>query len=105
MARWASRSIGTRLSTASGSRRRLRSTGPQRQQPPAQRSQGYVTDKNFVNPRTYTWALTVEQALTDTMKFSASFNYAKGVHGSRFVNHNDSGIRFSVEHRLGGRQD
>ena len=51
--------------------------------------QVYVTDKNFTNPRTYTWALTVEQALTDTMKFTAAFTYAKGVHGSRFVDRND----------------
>jgi hypothetical protein len=52
--------------------------------------QVYVTDKNFVNPRTYTWALTVEQALTNTMKFTAAFTYAKGVHGSRFVDRNDA---------------
>src|SRR6202040_1635388 len=49
-----------------------------------------VTDKNFTNPRTYTWALTVEQALTDTMKFTAAFTHAKGVHGSRFVDRNDA---------------
>jgi Carboxypeptidase regulatory-like domain len=51
--------------------------------------QVYVTDKNFTNPRTYTWAFTVEQALTNTMKFTAAFTYAKGVHGSRFVDRND----------------
>jgi hypothetical protein len=49
----------------------------------------YVTDKNFTNPRTYTWTLTVEQAVTNTMKFTAAFTYAKGVHGSRFVDRND----------------
>ena len=49
----------------------------------------YVTDKNFTNPRTYTWALAVEQALTDTLKLTAAFTYAKGVHGSRFVDRND----------------
>jgi hypothetical protein len=51
--------------------------------------QVYVTDKNFTNPRTYTWALTAEQALTDTLKFTAAFTYAKGVHGARFVDRND----------------
>ena len=56
---------------------------------PPDHPQVYVTDKNFTNPRTYTWALTVEQALTDTMKFTAAFTYAKGVHGSRFVDRND----------------
>ena len=49
----------------------------------------YVTDKNFTNPRTYTWTLTVEQALTNSMKFTSAFTYAKGVHGTRFVNRND----------------
>ena len=56
---------------------------------PPDHPQVYVTDKNFTNPRTYTWALTVEQALTDTVKISAAFTYAKGVHGSRFVDRND----------------
>jgi hypothetical protein len=49
----------------------------------------YVTDKNFVNPRTYTWSLTIEQALTSTLKLTTAFSYAKGVHASRFVNRND----------------
>lgn len=49
----------------------------------------YVTDKNYTNPRTYTWTLTVEQALTNTLKFTAAFTYAKGVHATRFVNRND----------------
>src|SRR5215471_3477867 len=57
---------------------------------PPSNPQVYVTDKNFTNPRTYSWALTVEQALTDTMKFTAAFTYAKGVHGSRFVDRNDA---------------
>jgi hypothetical protein len=51
--------------------------------------QVYVTDKNFTNPRTYTWTLTIEQALTNTLKLSTAFTYAKGVHGSRFINRND----------------
>jgi hypothetical protein len=51
--------------------------------------QVYVTDKNFTNPRTYSWSLTVEQALTSDLKLTAAFNYAKGVHGSRFVDRND----------------
>jgi hypothetical protein len=49
----------------------------------------YVTDKNYVNPRTYTWTLTVEQALTNTLKFTSAFTYAKAVHLARFVNRND----------------
>jgi hypothetical protein len=49
----------------------------------------YVADKNYTNPRDYQWSLTVEQALTDTLKVTAAFNYIKGVHGTRFVNRND----------------
>ncbi len=52
--------------------------------------QVYVTDKNFVNPRTYQWSFTVEEALTPTLKLSTGFNYAKGVHNSRFVDRNDA---------------
>src|SRR5713226_3288458 len=52
--------------------------------------QVYVTDKNYTNPRTYTWTLTLEQALTNTLKFTTAFTYAKGVHGSRFVDRNDA---------------
>jgi hypothetical protein len=52
--------------------------------------QVYVTDKQFTNPRTYTWTLTVEQALTNSLKFTTAFTYAKGVHGSRFVDRNDA---------------
>jgi hypothetical protein len=50
----------------------------------------YVTDKNYTNPRTYTWALTVEQALTSSLKVTGAFTYAKGVHETRFVNRNDA---------------
>jgi hypothetical protein len=49
----------------------------------------YVTDKNFTNPRNYQFSLTVEQALTNTLKFVTAFNYAKGVHNARFVDRND----------------
>jgi len=49
----------------------------------------YVADKNFTNPRTYTWTFAVEQALTDSLKVSGAFTYTKGVHGNRFVNRND----------------
>lgn len=49
----------------------------------------YVTDKNYVNPRTYTWALTIEQAITSTLKVTGAFTWAKGVHNTRFVNRND----------------
>jgi len=56
---------------------------------PPDHPQVYVTDKNFTNPRTYTWALTIEQALTSTLKFTGAFTYAKGVHGARFVDRND----------------
>jgi hypothetical protein len=51
--------------------------------------QVYVTDKNFVNPRTYTWSVTLEHALSSDLKVTAGFNYAKMVHGSRFVDRND----------------
>ena len=49
----------------------------------------YVADKNYVNPRTYTWALTIEQAVTSTLKVTGAFTWAKGVHNTRFVNRND----------------
>ena len=49
----------------------------------------YVTDKNYTNPRTYTWSLTVEQALTSSLKVTTGFTWAKGVHNTRFVNRND----------------
>ena len=51
--------------------------------------QVYVTDKNFVNPRNYQFSFTIEQALTNTLKLTTAFNYAKGVHNARFVNRND----------------
>ena len=51
--------------------------------------QVYVTDKNFTNPRTYTWTFAWEQALTSDLKFTSAFTYAKGVHQSRFVDRND----------------
>jgi hypothetical protein len=57
---------------------------------PPDHPQVYVTDKNFTNPRTYTWSLSVEQALTDTLKITGAFAYAKTVHGSRFVDRNDA---------------
>jgi TonB-dependent Receptor Plug Domain len=57
---------------------------------PPDHPQVYVTSKDFTNPRTYTWALSVEQALTDTLKVTGAFTYAKGVHGSRFVDRNDA---------------
>ncbi len=50
----------------------------------------FVTDKNFTNPRTYTWALNLEQALTSDLKVTAGFDYSKTVHASRFVNRNDA---------------
>ena len=51
--------------------------------------QVYVTDKNFTNPRTYTWSLNLEQALTSSLKVTTGFTYAKTVHASRFVDRND----------------
>ena len=56
---------------------------------PPDHPQVYVTDKNFVNPRTYQWSLTIEEALTPTLKVFTGFNYAKGVHEARFVDRND----------------
>ncbi len=56
---------------------------------PPDHPQVYVTSKDFTNPRNYAWSFTAEQALTSTLKFTAAFNYSKGVHGTRFVNRND----------------
>ncbi len=50
----------------------------------------YIFDKDYVNPRTYQWSATVEQKLTNTMKAFASFNYAKSVHLTRYVDRNDA---------------
>lgn len=50
----------------------------------------FVFDKNYRNPRTYAWSATVEQAFTSTLKMYSAFNYAKGVHITRFVNRNDA---------------
>ena len=51
--------------------------------------QVYVTSMDFTNPRTYTWSLNVEQAITSDMKVTAGFTWAKTVHASRFVDRND----------------
>jgi len=48
----------------------------------------FVFDKHYQNPRTYAWSATFEQALTSTLKVLAAFNYAKGVHITRFVDRN-----------------
>jgi len=50
----------------------------------------FVFDKNYHNPRTYAWSATFEQAITSTLKLLTAFNYAKGVHITRFVNRNDA---------------
>ena len=68
---------------------------------PPDHPQVYVTSKDFTNPRTYTWALSVEQAITDTLKFTGAFTYAKGVHGSRFVDRNDAVFGFPWSTGLG----
>ncbi|MEP6536829.1 MAG: TonB-dependent receptor [Bryobacteraceae bacterium] len=52
--------------------------------------QVFVFDKNYGNPRTYTWSATVEQALTPKLKLYSAFSYAKGVHITRFVDRNDA---------------
>jgi hypothetical protein len=51
--------------------------------------QVYVFDKNFHNPRIYSWSATFEQQLVANLKMFASFNYSKGVHLQRFINRND----------------
>jgi hypothetical protein len=51
--------------------------------------QVYVFDKNFHNPRTYTWTAGFEQEIVPGMKGLASFTYSKGVHLQRFINRND----------------
>ncbi|MDP8982474.1 MAG: TonB-dependent receptor [Acidobacteriota bacterium] len=50
----------------------------------------FVFDRGYRNPRTYSWSGTVEQALTSTLKVYSAFNYAKGVHITRFVDRNDA---------------
>jgi hypothetical protein len=57
--------------------------------PPAN-PQVYATDKNFTNPRSYSWSLALEQALSTSLKITTAFNYSKMVHGSRFVDRNDA---------------
>lgn len=52
--------------------------------------QVFMFDKNYQNPRTYSWSANYEQALTATFKMYTAFNYAKGVHITRFVNRNDA---------------
>lgn len=50
----------------------------------------FIFDKNYVNPRTYSWSATFEQAISNSTKVFATFNYSKGVHLTRFVNRNDA---------------
>lgn len=50
----------------------------------------FVFDKNFTNPRTYSWSATFEQAISSSTKVFGTFNYAKGVHLTRFINRNDA---------------
>jgi len=56
---------------------------------PVDHPQVYIFDKNFRNPRTYTWGATFEQEIFSGLKAYAGFNYAKGVHLQRFINRND----------------
>jgi hypothetical protein len=51
--------------------------------------QVYVFDKNYRNPRTYSYSIGFDQALTSTIRFFTSFNHSKAVHLTRFVNRND----------------
>jgi hypothetical protein len=57
---------------------------------PPDHPQVYVNSSDFVNPRTYTWSLNVEQALASDWKLTAGFTWAKTVHASRFVDRNDA---------------
>lgn len=50
----------------------------------------FVFDKNFTNPRTYSWSATYEQAWNGTTKLFGTFNYAKGVRLTHFINRNDA---------------
>lgn len=52
--------------------------------------QVYVASKDFTNPRNYQWSFSAEQALTQTLKFTSTFTYVKGVHNNRFVDRNDA---------------
>ncbi len=56
---------------------------------PPNHPQIYVASKDFTNPRNYQWSFSAEQALTSTLKLTASFTWVKGVHNSRFLNRND----------------
>ena len=58
----------------------------------------FVFDKNYANPRTYAWSASFEQQIAPSLKFFTAFNYAKGVHLTRFVNRNDGvfGAPFSA---------
>lgn len=48
----------------------------------------FVFDRNYTNPRVYSWSATFEQAVGGDAKVFATFNYAKGVHLTRFVDRN-----------------
>ena len=61
--------------------------------------QVFVFDRNYRNPRTYSWSGTFEQALSTDLKVYTAFNYAKGVHITRFV---VAMTRCSVRHGLPG---
>lgn len=56
---------------------------------PVENPSVFAFDKDYRNPRTYTWSVNYDQALTPTLKFFTSFNYAKGVHLTRFIDRND----------------
>ncbi len=48
----------------------------------------FVFDRGYTNPRTYSWSATFEQAVGNSTKVFATFNYAKGVHLTRFIDRN-----------------
>jgi hypothetical protein len=55
---------------------------------PVENPDVFVFDRNYTNPRVYSWSATFEQALSGSTKIFGTFNYAKGVHLTRFVDRN-----------------
>lgn len=52
--------------------------------------QVYVFDRNYRNPRTYSYSVSFDHALTPSLRFFTNFNHSKAVHLTRFVNRNDA---------------
>ncbi len=64
---------------------------------PPDHPQVYVTDKNFTNPRTYTWSLSVEQALTDHPENHGGLHLCQGRSREPLRGSQRPGVRLAVE--------